>query len=645
MKLFEPIAIRRMEIKNRIVMAPMSTNFPLRGEQSRNFYVERAKGGVGAITLGGTNIDALFSDRFLSGVREWTVNPVHEYGVKIGPELWHGNLYPTLPVKGAMQEWIAPSAGTPWGARALWPVLQAPSECYCREITYSEIQDVIAKFARAAVRAIEAGFDYIDIHAAHGHNLPDQFFSPRDNRRTDMYGGNLAGRMRFGIELASAIRSAIGDYPFFWRHSVEHGLPGSHTVDESVEYAVELVKAGVDVIDISYGHEVADDIAPLRVLSPNPGQHEPLGAFIPYAEAYKRKLLVPILAVGRLHNPEFVESLLCQGKIDMVGLGRQLLTDPYWPQKAASGRFDDINPCICCDSCLTSFREERVSVKCAVNASLGKEAEYEIKPAKKIKKVVVIGGGPAGMEAARVTAQRGHSVTLFDKSGQLGGMLLSIGKLPHKPVTNNLIKYHVRQLELAGVQIKLNEEVTLKRIEEMKPDVVIAATGSNPSVPDIPGLQKDKVVTVNDILGNKKQPGETVVIIGGGLAACDVALFLAAKSKKVTMIEVLPTVAAEMQDHERQHICYRLGAKGVIMMSGVKHVEAVKDGLNITDRWGRPYTINADTIVIATGATANEKLIRELQGKVPELYSIGDCVKPRKIIDAISEGANIGHQI
>lgn len=645
MKLFEPITIRNMEIKNRIVMAPMATVFALRSKQSRDFYVERAKGGVGAITLCAINIDAFFGDRFIAGLREWIIDPVHKYGVKIAPELWVGNLYPSMPVKGVAPEWIAPSAGTPMGARVTAAALQAPAECYCREATISEIQDIIQKLGRAAARAIETGFDFINVHGAHGNNLLDQFFSPLDNRRTDRYGGDLAGRMRFGIEAARSIRLAIGNHPFFWRLSAEHALPGSYTLEEAVEYAAELVKAGVDVIDVSYGHEELYHAAPPRPMSVAPGQDEPMGTFVPYAQAFKRRLSVPVLAVGRIHRPEIAEEILSQGKADMIGMGRQLLADPYWPQKAASGRSEDIVPCQCCNTCLFSFIDTQSPIRCMINPALGKEAEYLIKPAEKVKRVLVIGGGPAGMEAALIAAQRGHHVTLADKKDKLGGALNLIGKLPHKPYMNSLIEYFVRQIEKAGVQVKLNEEVTLKSVEKIKPDTVIVATGSICSMPRIAGLPENNMITAIDILGGQRESGAQVAVIGGGLVACDVAEFLAAQGKKVTMIEILPAIAAEMNPFDRQFTCYKLGAKGILMISGVQHEEGTKEGLTITDRWGKSYNIQADTIVIATGATPNSSLAKELEGKVPELYCIGDCVSPRKIIDATSEGASVGYKI
>jgi 2,4-dienoyl-CoA reductase-like NADH-dependent reductase (Old Yellow Enzyme family)/thioredoxin reductase len=643
MKVFEPITIRKMKIKNRFLMAPLATNYPLRSEQSKNFYLERSKGGIGAVTLGATNIDAFFSDRFVDGVRESVIDTVHDYDVKIGPELWQGNLLPSLPIKGGMQEWVAPSTGTPIGGKSLSRALHAPSDCYCRELLVSEIEEVIAKFARAAARAKEAGFDYVAIHAGHGHNLADQFFSPRDNRRTDEYGGDLARRMRFGLELAKALRSALGDdYPLFWRMSAEHLLPGGHTLEESVEYAGELVKAGVDVIDVSIGHEETYISAPKSLLL---GADDPMGGFIHYAEAFKRKLSAPVIGVGRIHSLEIAEEVVSQGKADMVNIGRQLLADPHWVEKIASGRFEDVNPCQCCNICIWTFREEQAPIKCAVNPSMGREAEYTIRPAEKRRKVLVIGGGPAGMEAAKVAAQRKHEVILFEKENRLGGLLLWQERLPHKPTVGDLIKYLSKQVEKAGAEIRLSEECSSASIKKIDPDVVIVAAGSNPVTPDIPGIGMGHVVTALDILVGKKQAGEKVAIIGGGLVGCDVAELLAAQGKKVTMVEVLPRMASELYAFQSHEICFKLGAKGVIMMTNIKGEKVTETGLLVTDRWDRDYAIEADTVVVAVGAEPNNAIATELDGKVPELYAIGDCVNPRRLINAIHEGADIGYRI
>lgn len=643
MKVFEPIKINEMEIKNRILMAPIATNFSLRSKQSQQFYEERAKGGVGAITLGATNIDAFFSKSFMDGVKNFVIDNVHRYDVKIGPELWQGNLMPSLPMKGIVQEWVAPSAGSPVGGRSLSRVLHAPSECYCRELTVSEIQEIIGKFADSAKRAKETGFDYITVHGGHGHNLADQFFSPRDNRRGDDYGGNLEGRMRFGLELSEALRKAVGEkYPIFWRMSAEHFLPGGHTLGESVQYAEELVKAGVDVIDVSIGHEETYISAPRPLLL---GADENMGGFISYANAFKNKLNAPIIGVGRIHNLEVAEEIIRDGKADMVNVGRQLLADPHWVEKIRTKRVQDINPCQCCNTCIWTFREEQAPIKCVINPGLGKESEYVILPAEKKKKVVVVGGGPAGMEAAIITAKRGHNVTLFEKDEKLGGLLRWQEKLPQKPTIKLLIDYLCREVNKAGVQVNTGTKCSPFAIVSEAPDTVIIAAGSKPIRPDIPGAGLECVVSALDILMDQERAGDRIVMIGGGLVACDTAALLAEQGKKVTILEKRSAIAPELYPFQSHEICIKLGAKGVDMWTNVKSEEIVEESIIVTDRWGRSYEIEADTIIIAVGSIPEDHLLKELRGVIPELYGIGDCIGARRMMDAFHEGAEIGFKI
>lgn len=385
MKLFRPITIRGMELKNRIIMAPMGTNFRHRNPRARAYFVERARGGVGAIILGGVAIDPLLRDDFIEGIRTWITEPVHAHGegVKIGIQLWHGNQYCPRG-KEVQWEWVAPSPGQPRGTRTLLNNWQEAKECYCREMTVAEIKEVINKYATSAINARQAGFDFVELHACHGHNLCHQFFSPLDNRRSDMYGGDLAGRMRFNIEVALAIREAVGNgYPIFWRLSPEvwegKGLPGGATLADNIILAVALEKVGVDVIDVSFGHEALHEFPPYKC---NPTADDPMGTYVELAAAIKEKVTIPVIAVGRIHQPEVAEKILQQGKADLVALGRQLLADPYWPQKVKEARLDDIRPCISCNACLEAWLSGN-PIHCAVNASLGKEEEYTIRNAKK----------------------------------------------------------------------------------------------------------------------------------------------------------------------------------------------------------------------------------------------------------------------
>jgi len=633
-----------MTLRNRIVMAPMGTNFSLVRGDSCAFYEERARGGVGAIVIGGVLVDALAGDKFAHEFYDWVVRPVQAQGTKMGPQLFYGNLYPSSWGLGVIQEWVAPSPGIPPGAKAMLPLLRE-TQCYCRELSIAEIEDIISRYAAAAKKAKEVGFDFVEMHGCHGHNQPHQFFSPIDNRRNDRYGGDLEGRMRFSIEVAQRVREAVGDdYPFFWRLCAEEGLPGGYTLEECLELCVELEKAGVDVIDVSFGHEANYELAPISHFTPSPGEEQPPATFIPLAEAIKKRVNIPVIGVGRIHTLEMAEEVLSEGKVDLIAIGRQLLADPSWPQKVAAGRQDEVTPCICCNYCV-DMMEKTEPIRCAVNAVMGREGEAAIMPAEEKKRVLVVGGGPAGMEAAKVAALRDHQVTLCEKKEALGGQLLLASKPPRKSRIGDFVKYLASQLEKHGVQVELVREVTAELVVGMKPDVLVLATGVDTLTPDISGIDKDKVVTAEEVLGGRAQVGANVAVIGGGEVGCEVAELLAERGKKVTIIEILDEMASKLSFRWRNFLLYNLAKRGVAMVTGAKCEQITNEGLIITSRRGRQQTIPADTIVVAAGSVSNRSLAKELGGKVKTLYSIGDCVEPRRIANAIEDGFRIGCEI
>ncbi|MBW1819098.1 MAG: hypothetical protein JRJ60_18315 [Deltaproteobacteria bacterium] len=386
----------------------MGTNFSLVRGVSMAFYEKRAKkGGVGAIVIGAVLVDALLSNGFARSFHRWVAEPVQAQDVKIGLQLLYTNQYPEYWDEGVVQEWVAPSPGTPPGAQVILPILKE-TQAYCRELTTGDIDDIISRYAAAAKKVKEAGFDFVEMHACHGHNLPHQFFSPIDNHRSDGYGGHMAGRMRFSIEAARAIRCAMGeDYPFFWRLSAEEGLPGGYTLEECTELCIELEKAGIDVIDVSYGHEANYQPAPSAHFMPCPGEEWPPAAYVPCAERIKQSVSVPVIGVGRIHTRETAEKVLSEGRVDMIAMGRQLLADPLWPRKIAEDRENEITPCLYCNHCVETL-ETGKPIRCAVNAFMGRENEISISPARKKKSLVVIGGGPGGMEAARLSHLARH---------------------------------------------------------------------------------------------------------------------------------------------------------------------------------------------------------------------------------------------
>ncbi len=638
MKLFEPIMIRGMELKNRIVMAPMHLNLGLTGRRARAFYAERAKGGVGTIVFPATTPDLWISDEAWGGKKEnrasfverfsALVDSIHQYGAKFGLQLWHGNMFPAgmwggygLGTEEIVGDWVAPSARE-----------------NMRELSIKEIKAIIEKFALASAKVKEIGCDFVELNAAHSYLL-NQFFSPIYNHRSDDYGGDLSRRMRFGVECVNAVREAVGeDYPIFIRLGAhEFRRPNGVTIDDSALYAVELEKAGVDVLSVS----VAD---PFPYISPL--GDSPAGTYIPLAEAIKRKVGVYVMGVGRIDSPEVAETFLSNHKVDLIGIGRQLIADPFWPEKVKKGESDEIIPCLSCNGCVDAVFVAKTAIRCAVNPSAGKESDFEIKPAEKPKRVFVIGGGPSGMEAASIAAKRGHEVTLFEKENDLGGQLLIAIIPPYKQEIEKLMKYLVRQVGKSSVKVKLSEEVNAKFIEEENPDAVIIATGPLPFIPDIPGIERNNVVLAEDVLHGRKEAGKRVVIIGGELVGCETAEFLADRGRKVTVVRRGAEMAAKVGPTQRDRLLRRLTEKGVTLSPGVKKYEQITGkGLVLINREGRRQTLEADTIVVAAGARTNIGLAKDLEGKVAAVYTVGDCAEPRNIMEAISEGAKAGIEV
>jgi len=631
MKLFEPITVRGMTLKNRIVMPPMLVGVGFRSPRARAYYGERARGGVGAVITAGTSVDLFVSDdarrrpggvaSFLEALR-LLADEVHGAGAKIGAQLWHGNTFP---------------AGSGLGDSRGVPVAPSPRD-NMRALTKAEIQAIVTTYANAAVKVREGGFDFVELHGAHGY-LMCQFFSPADNRRNDEYGGNLEGRMRFGLDCVRATRAAVGpDYPIFFRIGAWEDRPGGITTADSARFAAELEKAGVDVMDVSVGH------LPGPTITNHPSADQPQGTFVHLAELIKKAITIPVIAVGRINRPEVAEAVVAEGRADLVAIGRQLIADPYWAQKAESGRWDEIRPCLSCNTCFDSGYRG-VGLCCAVNPEAGKELESRLTPAPQKKRVLVVGGGPGGMEAATVAARRGHQVTLCEKDDRLGGQLLLAAIPPHKEAIAELNRQMAGQLQKAGVEVKLKCKATPDSIAQAKPDAVVVAAGSAPLVPEIPGVKGKKVVGAIEVLSGKARVGHRVVVLGGELVGCEVADYLAAQGKNVTITRRGPQMAVNLPSIERENLLGRLAQQGVTMLPGVKYEEITAQGLVITDKEGKKRTLEADTIVLAAGATPLSELAQKIKGKVAEVHSVGDCVQPRKIAEAIEEGARVGRQL
>ncbi|MDO8491979.1 MAG: NADH:flavin oxidoreductase [Dehalococcoidia bacterium] len=436
MKLLEPIQMGGVQLKNRVVMPAMFVNLGLRSRRARAFYVERARGGVAAIIMVGTSVDLFFSDAawgkpggvagFIDGLKQLT-SDVQQAGSKIGIQLFHTSRFPSgTGLEDTRGDAVAPSAMD--DIRYKGGKSGLPPYVPCRELTTTEVETIIGRFGAAARGVKEAGFDFLEMNAAHGH-FASQFFSPLDNRRTDRFGGDIRDRMTFGLECVKTMRAATSPgFPIIYRIGGQDEVPGGVTLSDNVAFAVELQKAGVDAFNISVGSP--DD--PRRYFAGflTPTSDRPEALLADWAAAFKQKVTAPVIVVGRIHAPEVAEQIISQGKTDLVAVGRQLLSDPHWTAKIASGKHDEIVRCLSCNTCMASVAAG--DIRCSVNPILGKETEYIVAPTAKPKRVLVIGGGAAGMEAATVAALRGHDVTLWEKENSLGGQLKAASVPPHK---------------------------------------------------------------------------------------------------------------------------------------------------------------------------------------------------------------------
>jgi len=631
MKLYEPFAIGTMSLKNRLVMPPMVTSFGTRDgyvtDRGKDYYEARAEGGVGLVIVEATCIEtpigkllprqlAIDDDKYIPGLRE-LAQVIQKHGARAAIQIHHAGRNTTSAVTG--RQMVAPS-----------PV-PSPGGEVPRELTVAEIKELVRRFAEAAARAQRAGFDAVEIHGAHGY-LICQFLSAATNKRQDEYGGDLRNRARMLLETITATKGMVGDsYPVWCRlNGQEYGVEGGITIEETQEVARMCQAAGAVAIHVtSTGYGTGSPHLPVSAL--------PQGYMLRLAEAVKQAVSIPVMAVGRI-TPSLGEKVVEEGRADLIAIGRGLIADPQLAEKAAEGRLEEITPCILCGTCQSNLLTDEGNLHCRVNPAVGKERECAIAEAEQPKKVVVIGGGPAGMEAATIAARRGHQVTLFEKGQRLGGQLLLASVPPYKGELVELTNCLSTQLEKAGVSVRLGREATMADIESVAPDVVVLASGGVSFVPEIPGIDRDNVVIAEEVLAGRTQVGERVIVIGGELVGCETAEFLADAGKKVTITRRGPVMAAALAPNVRGPLVGRLVDKSVTMLTGVRYEEITAEGLVITSKEGQKYTIPADTIVLAAGSRPNTELLRLLESRVPEVHQIGDCLEPRSLLEALADG-------
>lgn len=635
--LFTPIKIGTMELKNRLVMPPMVTNYATIGgavtDRLITHYATRATGGVGLIDVEATAIDprgklssynlCLHDDAMIPGLRG-LAEAIHQGGAKAAIEIAHAGRQTSKAIVGVQP--VAPSA-IPYGGG------EVP-----RELGVGEIQDLVEAFAQAARRAKEAGFDAVNFHMAHGY-LVNQFLSPHPNKRTDEYGGNLENRARFAVEIIKRTRELVGsDYPLLSRINGADLVDGGLTIEEGKAIAQILEKAGLNALDVSAAmyENPEDGEGPMA---------QPRGYLTHLSAAVKQVVSIPVLAVGRINDPILADQLLVEGKADLVNMGRALLADPDLPRKAAAGRLEDICPCIACNEGCIERLDLDLTITCTVNPLLGREAQFPIAPAEKPRRVLVAGGGPGGMEAALVAAQRGHKVTLCEKQAELGGLWNLSGVPPYKEEVRNLVPYLRRELAKAGVEILTNREVNRALIEQLKPEAVVVATGSKPTGLDIPGADGDNVVPAWDVLRGQARVGKQVVVIGGGEVGLETAEYLADQGKEVAVLEMQGAVAQDMGTRARNMLLDRLPQKGVNLIVSAT-ATAFEGSAVFLDRAGLSEKLQGvDTIVLATGARPDTTVADQLEGLGYEVHLIGDCARPRKGLEAMLEGFAVGRAI
>ncbi len=639
--LFQPIEISGLQLKNRLVVPPMGTGFANEdgtvSERLIRYHETRARGGFGLIILEVTAVDgvegkgsghqlSIYDDRFIPGFKRLTER-VHSAGAKVGIQLYHPGRVTAPAVIGGRQP-VGPSPVPD-------PIWRQPT----RELSIEEIRNLVEAFAQGARRAKEAGFDMVELHGAHGY-LISQFMSAYANKRTDEYGGDFEGFMRFPVEIVRRIRQLVGvDFPISFRISAEERVPNGRTLSESIEAAKRLVKEGVNIVHVSIG--VMESSA---FTSAPPDMEQGFNAEA--AAAFRKTLSAPIIAVGRIHTPQVAANIISSGKADLVAIGRQSLADPEWPNKVAAGREDDIVRCLSCnEGCIEGLVTwGRQSITCVQNLALGKEAEYATPRATRRKKVLIAGGGPAGLEAARTAALWGHQVVIYEKEKVLGGQVNIAVIPPTKEIYKEVIGSRVKAITGLGVEVHLGEAVTPDTVKKISPDVLIVATGSKPLIPNIAGVDRKNVFTASEVLKGAKV-GDRVVVVGGGLVGCETADYLAQQGKQVTIVEMLRHTARDIGPAARYFLRRRMAEKGIKILTSTTVEEITDEGVKIRTEHGGQILSPVDTVVLATGAEPVNELAEVVKGLVPEVYVVGDAARPGKILAAVEQAAEIARKL
>lgn len=634
-KLFSPMKIGHCTIPNRLVVPAMVTNFCTEDGMITDRFVlyleEKAKGGWGLIITedyavnpnakGYRFIPGLYNDAQLEGNRKLT-ETIHRYDSKIFCQIYHPGRQSTHFVNGGVQP-IAPSA-------TMDPLLQEMP----REMTVEEIHGVVADFASCAKRCKEAGFDGIEIHAAHGY-LISEFLSPYTNKRVDQYGGCFENRARFLDEVYAAVRKEVGaDFPVTVRISVNEYLLGGRTEAESFVLARHCEELGFDAIHVSNGMYASPALR--QIIAPMFSEY----AFnMQGAQQIKELVHIPVILTNRINDPRMADTLLMMNKADFIGMARGSLADPFLPVKAQQGHLSNIRYCIGCLQGCEQKLFEGTSITCLVNPRIGLEYESELASVEDPKKVLVIGGGPGGLMAAETAARRGHQVTVYEKKADLGGQFKSAAYPIGKGELSTFISSVRQNLVDMQVPIHLNTEVTAELLQAEKPDAIIIATGATPLMPRIPGIDGSHVATAEDVLlGNVTVPSGPVVVCGGGEVGGEVAQFVAESHPDVTILEMQPDILNDMMVFTRRCLLSYLKDAQVRVLTHAKVQKIEDDKVTYLDQAGQSVSLPATTVISAFGYRDYNPLEAAARSVCENVQVIGGAVKAGNALTAIAEG-------
>ena len=655
--LFSPVKINCLEIKNRIAYPSLALLYSYDSklnDRYYNFFKKIAKGGAGLITVGPVGIDFLGSGMLALSLADDDAIPsfqkltglIKDYGSRAWIQLFHAGAY-SHPFLIDNQKPLAPSA-----------IYSKYSRTTPKEMTIDDIKQVQQSFLKAAIRAKKAGFDGVEIIGSAGY-LINQFLSPLKNERTDNYGGSFENRVRFPKELIEMLKKALGsDYPLTIRMAGNDFVPGSNTDKEAPEIAKVYEKAGIDAINVTGGwHESRIPQLPMEL---------PRSAYAYLALNVKNAVSVPVMASNRISNPEMAEKLLRDGYADMINLGRILIADPKWPRKAFEDRADEIRPCVACSQGCTDEVFSGRPVFCIGNARAGYEEERKIEKTLSPKKIMVVGAGPAGMEAAVTAAKAGHYVELYEKNKDIGGQLIIASGSPNKQELAEFIRYYRTMIKKYKIPLMLNTEVDMNIIKKDNPDFVIIAEGAELSLPPIEGIEDPQVMSAWKVLKENPMLGRDVAIVGGGSVGLETAMFIAAKgtitseilhflfayeaesierlrelmfrgSTRVTVYEMLHKIGTDVGKSTKWVLFDNLKRYGVKIITGAT-VSSVKNGVVGFEKDGIKNQESYDNVILASGSKPVQRLSKAVEKMGIPFAAIGDCTSPGKINDAIHGG-------